>query len=251
MKGLARSLLILLLLTTAVTGQTALRQVQQARALLGRDVWARVLRVDNTARYDVYPATTYALVFEFNGILWLYTPYDGTQSFSIYRGRLERDKNEFAPLLREIGRGFAHYAVVPENVDESLPPARKLPNACFIESLVALRQQMARGEVTRAALLAYYYGPNGRIGHTVLTFETRDGFYVIDSAHSARPIAIDRRLAADAMALAAVVHPGVRAARARLLPIDLTAGRPALVPAMVASLDTEGGHSPATWDDAG
>jgi len=241
-----RRLLILLLFTAAAMGQTALRQVQQARALLGGDVWARVLRVDNTARHGVYPATTYALVFEFNGILWFYTPYDGTQSLSIYRGRLERDKNDFMPLLCDIDRGFAHYAVVPEITDEWLRPAKKPPNACFIESLVALRQQTARGEVMRAALLAYYYGPNGRIGHTVLTYETRDGFYVIDSANSARPAAIDRRLAADAMALATVVHPGVRAARARLLPVDLTAGHPAPVPAMVAGLDTEGGHPPAT-----
>jgi hypothetical protein len=127
--------------------------------------------------------------------------------------------------------------VVPEITGESLRPAWKLPNACFIESLVALRQQTARGEVVRAALLSYYYGPNGDIGHTVLTYETSDGFYVIDSANAARPAAIDRRLAADAMALATVVHPGVRAARARLLPVDLTADRPAPVSASVAGLD--------------
>ena len=241
-----RRLLILLLFTAAVMGQTALRQVQQARTLLGRDVWARVLRVDNTARRGVYPATTYALVFEFNGILWFYTPYDGTQSFSIYRGRLEQDKNDFTPLLREIARGFAHYAVVPEITGESLRPAWKLPNACFIESLVALRQQMARGEVTRAALLSYYYGPNGHVGHTVLTYETRDGFYVIDSANSARPAAIDRRLATDAMGLALTVHPGARVARARFLPVDLSAGRPTPGFAMVAGLDAGVRHPLAT-----
>ena len=237
MKLFTRSLLVLLLFTAAMMGQTALRQVQQARALLGGDVWARVLRVDNTARHGVYPATTYALVFEFNGILWFYTPYDGTQSFSIYRGRLDQDRDDFTPLLREIARGFAQYAVVPEITGESLRPVWKLPNACFIESLVALRQQMARDEVTRAALLSYYYGPNGHIGHTVLTYETRDGFYVIDPANSARPAAIDRRLATDAVGLALTVHPGARVARARLLAVDLTANRPAPVSASVAGLD--------------
>jgi len=250
-KGLTRSLLILLLLTTALAGQTALRQVKQARARLGEEVWARVIRVDNTAHHGVYPSQAYALVFEFNGILWFYTPYDGTQSFSIYRGRLEQDKNDFTPLLREINRGFANYAVLPEAVGESLPPAKNLPNACFIESLVALRQQMAREEVTHAALLAYYYGPEGRIGHTVLTYETRKGFYVVNSAISARPAAMDRRLAADAMRLAAVVHPGARVARARLLPVDLTAGRSAQVTTMLASLAAEALHPLATKEGTG
>ena len=238
MKGLTRSLLIFLLLTTALAGQTALRQVKQARALLGDDVWARVVRVDNTARRGIYPSPTYALVFEFNGILWFYTPYDGTQSFSIYRGRLEQDKNDFTPLLRDIDRGFAHYVVAPEIAGESLKPARGLPNTCFIESLVALRQQMARGEVTRAALLAYYYGTDGHIGHTVLTYETREGFYVIDPASSAQPAAIDRRLATDAMGLAVAVHPGSRVVRARFLPVDhLRVGGPVPASTAVAGLD--------------
>jgi hypothetical protein len=242
-KGLTRSLLIFLLFTTAVAGQTALRQVKQARALLGGDVWSRVIRVDNTARHGIYPSPTYALVFEFNGILWFYTPYDGTQSFSIYRGRLEQDKNDFTPLLRAIARGFASYTVVPETAGEARKPAWILPNGCFIESLVALRQQLARKEVTRAALLSYYYGPDGHIGHTVLTYDTSDGFYVIDPANSARPAAVDRRLASDAMELAVAVHPSSQVVRARFLPVDhLTMGRPGPASTAVANLDAGGGH---------
>jgi hypothetical protein len=244
---LTRSLLILLLFTTAGVGQTALRQVQQARALLGEEVWARVIRVDHTAHHRVYPSPTYALVFEFNGILWFYTPYDGTQSLSLYRGRLEQDKHDFLPLLRGIAREFANYAVVPELAGEAPQPVRKPPNACFLHSLVALRQQLVREEVTRAALLSYYYGPDGHIGHTVLTYETRDGFFVFNQANSTRPAAIDRSLANDALGLATAVQPDARVVRARFLPVDpLLAGRPVPVSAVVAGLDPGVRPSPAT-----
>lgn len=221
-----RHLLLFILCSAALSGQPALDQVRQARALLGDDLWAQVIRVENTARHSVYPATTYALVFEFNGVLWFYTPYDGTQSLSLYLGRLAQDKADLAPLLREIERGFGRYVELPAAPASPLPAAGQLPNACFLESVAALREELAGGGVKRAALLAYYYGADGRHGHTVLTFETPAGLYVIDSARSPRPIALNRGLARDPLGLASEIHSSGRIVRARFLPIDLAASAP-------------------------
>jgi len=82
-----------------------------------------------------------------------------------------------------------------------------LPNGCFIESVAALRDRLARGsETMRPQLLTYYLNtPLGLAGHTVLTFQTRAGIEVIDPEVSAAPRQYPRSLADDALALACAV----------------------------------------------
>src|SRR5215469_8361935 len=73
-----------------------------AQQMLGPTVWSQVIRIENCAPRSRYPADFCALVFELDDVLWLYTPYDGTQSLSRYRGRVERDKAGLGDLLRAV-----------------------------------------------------------------------------------------------------------------------------------------------------
>ena len=50
----------------------------------------------------------HALVFELAGMLWFYTAEDGTQSFSLRIDRLDAEKADFGPMLRDIARHLRH-----------------------------------------------------------------------------------------------------------------------------------------------
>lgn len=223
-----RAFVLYLLFAAALVADPALAQVRQARALLGAETWSQVLCIDHRGRNPVYPKKTYALVFEFNRILWLYTPYDGTQSISLQRGRTEEEKRDLGRLLTEVSRDFRSFDVLPTATSdaapiESMDPCPQLPNGCFINSLAALRRQLGREWIRQAALLCYYYGPGGRNGHTVLTYMNQDGLWVWDPDRPHTPLLLDRTLAADARRIAESVHPTVEVKRARLLPIERAA----------------------------
>lgn len=229
-----RTPILFLILTLGLFASPDLDHVRQARELLGSDTWSRVLRIDNRQRHAVYPKITYALVFEFNRILWLYTPYDGTQSLSLHRGRLDREKSDLAPLLAAIAPGFTGHEVVdgPADVSSadamSLAAGKKLPNGCFVESIAALRQRLGREWVKQAALLCYYFGPNGSVGHTVLTYQDEDGLWVWDPDRPTRSTLLGRHLVSDPRRLAELVHSQGTVAHARLLQVE--------VPLLAASL---------------
>jgi hypothetical protein len=210
-----------LLLPAALAGATSLEHARRAQAMLGGETWSEVIRVDNTAGPGAYPATVYALVFESAGILWFYTDTDGTQSFSRHPDRLAEEKADFSPLLREIDPGFTRWAVVPGLVEE-MPAAGagELPNGCFVESLAALRAQVRRGvPVARARLLSFYVDtPAGRRGHTVLTYETPRGLFLVDPGRSPAPRPMPSAWADNAPALANLLWPGVRVAQTRWVP---------------------------------
>jgi len=206
-----------------------LEDARRARALLGPGKWARVIRVENAAVRSAYPREVFALVFELGGILWFYTDADGTQSFSLHRNNLAAEKADFGPLLRDIEPGFARYEVLPAVMDDSGTAARRgedLPNGCFVESYAALRERVARGElIVRAQLLSYYVDLGGRrLGHTVLTYETPGGAFVLDPlASSKRARRVGRRLTGDALELAQVLRPDLTVARAVWVPAALPA----------------------------
>jgi hypothetical protein len=219
-----RCLLLALLLRGALGAATPLESARRAQALLGPETWSRVIRVENTAARSPYPATVYALVFETAGLLWFYTATDGTQSLSLHPDRLVAEKADLAPLLADIDPGFTRWAVVAETAGEiSRADGAALPNGCFVESLAALRDRVRRGEpIERARLLSCYFDtPAGRRGHTVLTYETPRGLYLLDPERSAQPRRVPRVWADDAEALAAAALPGARVARARWVPTPL------------------------------
>ena len=200
----------------------SLETARRAQALLGPGVWSQVIRVENDAHASRYPRELHALVFELAGVLWFYTDTDGTQSFSLRRGRLTEEKADFAPLLRDIERGFTRWSVAPDG--EATPG--KLPNGCFIESIAALRARLERGEgVASAQLLSYYIETvDGRHGHTVLSFATSRGVAVIDPDRPKQTRRFSASQAGEALELARALD-GERVAAARWVPVDLSVVR--------------------------
>jgi hypothetical protein len=170
----------LLLWSVAVAGASP-AAAWQARALLGPEVWSRVVRIGNE-RPGAYPAEVYATVFAFNGILWFYTGSEGTQSLSLRRGWLERDQADLQPLLEAIDAGFVRHEVLDGPEAGGGSGQRPLPHGCFINSVVALRKLLAGEQpVAGAALLSYYFESGRRAkGHTVLVFATPEGWFFQD-----------------------------------------------------------------------
>jgi hypothetical protein len=176
-------LLVLATLGSPLSGQTSLDYARRARALLGEGVWSRVLEIRNENRRSPYPNIVHALVFELAGILWFYTDTDGTQSFSLHRGRLAEEKADFSPLLRGIDAGFSHWSVLAPATE---PAGAGLPlkNGCFIESIVELRARVARGARVGAPRLLSYYAKSslGQEGHTVLAYDVDRRTEIYDPA---------------------------------------------------------------------
>jgi hypothetical protein len=206
-----------LLLAVALRADDGLADALQARALLGADVWSRVIRIENEGSVRRYPRTVFALVFEICGRLWFYTDLDGTQSFSLFRNRMAEEKADFGPLLRDIEPGFVRWREVPDPPATAPLSRGPLRNACFIKSIAAWR---ALGALAgRPQLLTYYLNtPAGLRGHTVLTYVSHDRLEVLDPDWPKSAIELSEALAGDAVALArAVVNQTV--VNARLLPL--------------------------------
>ncbi len=219
-----RSLLALafaLCLAAFASADESLLHARQAQTLLGADVWSQVVRIENENRASVYPRKTHALVFEFGGILWFYHPVNGTQSFSLHRDRLAKEKADFAPLMRDIEPGFVRWSQVASVAAVPAPAPGKLPNGCFIESLVALRDRVEGGAVVEEPkLLSYFVASGGLGGHTVLTYRAGGELKLVDSVHPGKVFAYPASLARDPVRLART-HEGTRVAKAVLLPVEL------------------------------
>ncbi len=195
----------------------------QARAMIGTEVWSRVLRIENDGggRGSRYPAEFHALVVAFEDRLWLYTEFDGTQSISRYAGRLERDQADLGSLLREIEPGLTQFEDVTERPPSRIA-ARPPRYACFPAS-VAHWQKLQRdvNPPTRARLLAFY--PEGqRQGHMVLEY-WRDGRrYVFDPEHPGKVRELSRKLGEDPLKVARAIHrTGGRDRPARAMQLEL------------------------------
>jgi len=200
---LAIGLLCLCATVSAAIENPRLANAHRAQAILGPDVWSQVITIENRGGNARYPRTVHALVFELAGILWLYTDSEGTQSFSTHRGRLNEDKANFAPLLREVSRGFISWKVVADELAPRAPDASRLRNGCFIESVANLRHRLLLGDdVASPKLLSYYAGSGNQVaGHTVLTYETVAGVKVIDPLDPSHPLLYPREFARNAAAL--------------------------------------------------
>jgi hypothetical protein len=226
MRTLACVVLLLVLAAAAPAGvipAVGLADAVAVRAMLGGDTWSRLVRIDNTGprptlKRSVYPRTVYAVVFELSGVLWFYTDADGTQSLSLTRGTVERDEADPGPLLHAIDPGFAGWSWV--DVPAGPTASRRPPNACFVESVAALYRRMSAGGVADSPRLLSYYvdTPGGRLGHTVLIFDTARGLSAVDSDESDRPVSVPFDLASDPRAMSAYLRGGPVSA-ARTFPI--------------------------------
>jgi len=216
-----RVLLLLLVFASALRADFSLDQARRAQALLGPDIWSQIVRVENEARSSRYPRRLHALVFELAGILWFYTPADGTQSFSLHAGRLAEEKADFGPLLRDIEPGFKRWSVVPRERWPKVIPSLALQNGCLIESVAALRDRLARGEpMERPRLLSYYAkAPDGTKGHTVLAFGAGEQVEVVDPGQPGAQLRFAKSFSADPLALARAVE-GPAVCKARYVTLD-------------------------------
>lgn len=233
--SLFRSLLLCVAFAAGLRAEASLDAVRSAQRLLGPATWSRVLRLENASFSSPYPARTHALVFELAGLLWFYSPSDGTQSFSLHIGNLEAEKADFGPLVRAIDPGFVRWEEVHAPAAERLKD-RPLPNGCFINSVIALREQLGRGErVQNPRLLSYYIETSqGWKGHTVLAFESGGRTSVIDAARPRKKIQVTADTGADPLVLARIVD-GDRVVRAREVKLDASAQAIAAQPAAAAA----------------
>lgn len=208
-------------MTESLRADPSLDHARKAQALLGPDVWSRVIRVENSSKRSLYPAKFHALVFEFNDRLWFYTDTDGTQSFSLYRDHLKEDKQDFYPMLREIDPGFRQHVILEQVWVEK--PGVPLLNGCFIESLSMARDLDPAEAVIRAGLLSTYVGEGkNRVGHTVLAYETEEGVYVRDPVEPGVRRWIARTFPAHEKTLAEAVFTRLgRISAAKLIPVSI------------------------------
>jgi hypothetical protein len=212
-------------LATGLGSDPSLEVVQHAQSLIRSHTWSEVVRVDNTGASSRYPRTVNALVFQLDSVLWFYTPTDGTQSLSLFRGRAKSDKHNLGPLLAAIERGFTAWEVIPQ---EGVPKARstRLPNGCFIESMAILFDRLAHGAlIENPKLLSYYVAlPAGIRGHTVLQFTSAGSIQVIDPDWPSRSMRIRHADKGNATSVAQRIRGDI--AKARHLPLDEFLYRP-------------------------
>lgn len=223
MQNLRRLLFVLVMISAASRAQPSLENARRAQLVLGPEVWSRIIRVENASRNGRYPRVVYALVFELERLLWFYADLEGTQSFSLQRDRIDEEKADFGPLLRDIEPGFGRWRDVgPEELPRAVE-GEPLRNGCFIESVALWRERVARGEpIAEPRLLSYYFDPRSRQnGHTVLAFRDGDAIKVIDPVQPGQVIPLARAEAADALSLARE-HGGRAVRKARFLPLGPT-----------------------------
>lgn len=181
----------------------------QAREVLGPEVWSRVLKIENNqpGRGSHYPAEFHGLVFAFEGMLWLYTALDGTQSLSLYSGRLAADQADLAPLLRAIEPGLNRFTDVTGHPPLRVTGLASPPHDCLIVCLAQWqRLQRETCPPSRARLLAYYVGSLPQ-GHAVLEFWRGDRHYVFDPAMPATLLELSRQLPDDPIKIARAIFP--------------------------------------------
>jgi hypothetical protein len=184
--------------------------------------WSQVIRIDNEAHESSYPSTVYALVFEEGGLLWFYTDSDGTQSLSLHRNRLAEERDDLGTLLRAIDPGFVHFTELEPELRGSRMANDPLPNGCFVECVGALRERIMLGDrIEEARLLSCYANTRrGLRGHTVATYRTPAGFFMLDPTASKKPHALPSDYSDKPEAIAALALEGAKVAKARWVPTD-------------------------------
>jgi hypothetical protein len=221
----AAHLLSVAALATGLGSDTSLETVKRAQFLIQSHTWSEVVRIENTGASSRYPRKVNALVFQLDSVLWFYTPTDGTQSLSLFRGRAESDKHNLGNLLAAIDEGFTAWEVMPR---EGEPPAgrTRLPNGCFIESMAILFDRLAHGaRIENPKQLSYYVAlPGGMRGHTVLQFASAGRVQVIDPDWPSSPRRIRYADEGNATSVALRIRGDI--AKARHLPLDEFLYRP-------------------------
>ena len=183
------------------------RSTLLAHARLDPATWAQVVVIGNHLPRRDYPAQTWATVFELEDRLWIYLPREGTHSLSHYDGRLESDKADLRDVLARVHGGFTSYEVQTADGASGIWPqeadSAPLPNGCLIDAVTRYQRLRATEQDLLGGLLLMYYGGRlARWGHTVLCFETPEGWFYWDSKGGDRLGALGPDLPGDALRLA-------------------------------------------------
>jgi len=178
----------LLLIAAAQLRADSLASARLAQALLGPDVWSRVVRIEHRRPKPRLPVEFWALVFAVEGRLWFYNPNEGTQSLSLYAGRLEQDEADPGPLLRVILPDLIRCDAVAADLGALRSnalvqrAASDLPYGCFI-LCVRRERELAGGRSPPddAGILVFYVDTSvGRRGHSVLVHRRTGRTFVYD-----------------------------------------------------------------------
>lgn len=197
--------------------------VLRARALIGPEIPARVVRIENRATGPSrYPSEFYGLVIPFADILWLYTEFDGTQNLSVRRGRLAEDNARLGELLQAVEPGLAGFADVADPSRAPAGPPALPPNGCFLACLVRWQQLQREPDPPRRARLIACYPPDETRGHMLLEFWRQGRRYVYDPDRPGQLRRLPRRVGEDALAVAAAVVESRWAVRpVKATPVEL------------------------------
>ncbi len=210
--------LCLIALGTLLQASGDIEHVLKARSLLGADLWSKVLKIQETSRTN---QVSYALVFEFNRVLWYYSPLEGTRSLSHRIGRAVEDKQRVLDLVKSL---FPKLLLV-ESIDIpqlSKPAGGSIPNGCFISSIAALRDRASQlGNDCEAFLFSYYWRPKSLlVGHTVLLLKSARESLVVDLSRAwPMEMSVEPSLAQNPKALAETIDPDIKVLETRLLPV--------------------------------
>lgn len=208
----------------------SLAWARRARELIGPDLWAQVVAWERAGGARSEPESSSLLVFELAGRLWCYEPGVGTQSLSIFAGRLDEDKANLAPLLQELDPRRGAYRVIDPawRLVASGVAEMHVPAGCFVESLARLRRMIAQQGAPEHASLLAYYAPVGDTqgGHTVLYYEKEGRRFIFDPGRPTALVRIHRQVPDDPLAIAKAAaadgsHPRPR--KAKRLSLDLAA----------------------------
>lgn len=222
MRALLRLFAVLLLCSGALRAAEGLADVLKARALLGNGTWSSILHIARSKADSLAPASFHALAFEFNRVLWLYVPSEGTQNLSKVIGRTAHDKLQLASLAAQVYPLTKEVRIVSDP-GEVQPVTGSPRNGCFIESLAAWELERQRtGKAPKAALFSYYWRTRSRIkGHTVLLLERDQTQLVIDQSRPRRvEIAVPHTLSSDEKAIASLIDPRVEIVETRTLRLE-------------------------------
>jgi hypothetical protein len=223
MKPIMRTLLFLVVMTVSLFGRQDLADLAGARRILPSGLWSKPLRIRNVVPMHGYPKNVHALVFEFGDVLWLYTPYDGTQSLSHNVGKTSEDKARLGELLGEVFQGYRGHDIIEEELAACRTPSAEPRNVCFLRSIAALFKCCSdEAKVREAALLSYYYSGSTNRGHTVLVYRTDEGTFMLDPGVSEKPVPLASSQISDPMTFANAAEGQLSVAKARFFKISLS-----------------------------
>jgi hypothetical protein len=215
------SLLLILALSALLQASEGLTDVLGARRLLSSATWSEIVHVVRRGGGgEAAPTDFYALAFEFNRMLCLYCPFEGTRILSSEPGQSEEEKQSLSQLMRKQWPDLL-FATKLGSPGQAMPAAVPA-NACFVQSVSAWQQLAARpGSAEHAVLLSYYWREAELLrGHTVLLLDWEKQTYAVDLTRADRQYRpIPRDLRGDPTAIARLLEPLVTIDHIHELPV--------------------------------